>query len=427
MRRLIICWGAGLIVAALFPAGMTGQNPAPPAGEVTFARDVAPILYAQCAYCHRPGEVAPFSLLTYKDARPWARSIRQAVSARQMPPWNADPHYGDFRDPRRLSDSEVATIVAWVDGGAKEGNPGDMPPLPQFTEGWQIGEPDLVLTMAHPVPIPATGTIPYITVPTDYVFTEDRWVQAIEVRPGNRRVVHHAVAGAALPGENGGMGGSQNVHLYSPGLEAMVWRDGYGKFFPKGTRFSFQMHYNAIGTATSDQSRIGFTFSRTPVHTQVNTTIVLNNTLVVPPMAQKHEVIGAFQFPADARIHGLRPHMHLRAQLGTASLIRPDGSRSVLLHIPKWDDSWQNYYVLSRPERAPKGSILEYLASYDNSPANPLNPDPTKPVPWGQQVWDEMHSTYMTWTEVNEHNRNDDEPIQIPASRLFGSRATGTR
>jgi hypothetical protein len=163
------------------------------------------------------------------------------------------------------------------------------------------------------------------------------------------------------------------------------------------------------------------------VHTQVNTTIVANNTLVVPPMVQKHEVIAAFQFPAEARIHGLRPHMHLRAQLGTASLITADGQRRVLLHIPRWDDSWQNYYVLSRPARVAKGAVLEYLASYDNSPANPLNPDPQTPVRWGQQVWDEMHSVYMTWTPVNEHNAGDDEPIQIPASRAFTTGLTASR
>jgi hypothetical protein len=419
MRRLMVVWGLALGIAAAVPGVMTGQNAAPTtAREVTFARDVAPIMYAQCAYCHRPGEVAPFSLLTYKDARPWARAIKQAVQTRQMPPWNAHPDFGEFRDPRRLTDSDIATIVAWVDGGAKEGNPSELPPLPRFQEGWQIGQPDLVLEMSEPVKIPATGQIPYINVPTDYVFPADTWIQAIEVRPGNRRVVHHAVASASIPVEAGdGDGG--NVHLYSPGLEAMVWREGYGKFFPKGTRISFSMHYNAIGTATEDRSRIGFKFATTPVHTRVNTTIVLNQSLLVPPMTQKHEVIAAFQFPADARIHGLRPHMHLRAQLGTASLIRPDGGRSVLLHIPKWDDAWQNYYVLRRPQRVAKGSILEYLASYDNSPANPLNPDPAKPVPWGQQVWDEMHSVYMTWTEVNEHNQNDDEPIQIPARRLF--------
>jgi hypothetical protein len=425
MTRLMVCWGLAVFAAASFPYRLAGQNPSP-AREVTFARDVAPILYSNCTYCHRPGEVAPFALMTYKDARPWARAIKSAVTRRAMPPWNADPHYGEFRDPRRLSDSDIATVVAWVDGGAKEGNPADTPPLPQFVDGWQIGTPDLVLEMAEPVQIPATGTIPYITVPTNYEFPDDTWIQAIEVRPGNRRVVHHAVASASIPSDAGG-GDGGNVHLYSPGLEAMVWREGYGKFFPKGTRISFQMHYNAIGTATEDRSRIGFRFARAPVHTRVNTTIVLNNTLVVPPMVQRHEVIAAYQFATEARIHGLRPHMHLRAQLGTASLVRPDGSRNVLLHIPKWDDGWQNYYVLSRPERVPKGAILEYLASYDNSPANPLNPDPTRPVPWGQQVWDEMHSVYMTWTAVNDQNKNDDEPIQIPASRLFITGANSTR
>jgi hypothetical protein len=430
MKRLTLAWAVAVVAAASWSPDVAGQNRAPVSSsdrrDVTFAKDVAPILYKNCTYCHRPGEVAPFPLTSYKDARPWARSIKNAVTRRAMPPWNADPHFGDFRDPRWLSDADIATLVAWVDGGAKEGDPDDTPPLPKFVDGWQIGEPDLILEMAEPVKIPASGTIPYITVPTNYEFPQDTWIQAIEVRPGNRRVVHHAVASASIPSE-AGPGDGGNVHLYSPGLEAMVWRDGYGKFFPKGTRISFQMHYNAIGTATEDRSRIGFKFATTPVHTRVNTTIVLNNTLVVPPMVQKHEVVAAFQFPTEARIHGLRPHMHLRAQLGTASLIRPDGNRTVLLHIPKWDDGWQNYYVLSRPERVARGSVLEYLASYDNSPANPLNPDPTRPVPWGQQVWDEMHSVYMTWTAVNDQNKDDHDPIQIPASRLFTTGVNSTR
>ena len=403
---------AQALLAAAAPLGVAGQgSPAP--HDVTFTRDIAPIVYKNCAYCHRPGEVAPFSLLTFKDARPWARAIKQQVMRRSMPPWRAHPGFGEFRDPRVLSDRDIDTIVAWVDAGAPEGDPAQLPALPQFTDGWQIGVPDLVLTMTEPAQIPATGTIPYATYPTNHVFTEDTWIQAIEVRPGNRRVVHHAVASAAIPG-----GGGQNVHLYSPGLDAIVWRDGYGKFFPRGTRVSFSMHYNAIGTATTDQSTIGFKFARAPVHTQVNTTIIANNAILVPPMVQKHEVIGAFQFPTDARIHGLRPHMHLRARLGTASLIQKDGGRRVLLHIPDWDDGWQNYYVLAAPARVARGSVLEYLASYDNSPANPLNPDPTRPVPWGQQVWDEMHSVYMTWTEVNEHNKNDNDPIQIPIKAL---------
>lgn len=424
MRRLMTCWGIAVLAVAAFPYGLSGQRSEP--RDVTFARDVAPIFYENCAYCHRPGEVAPFSLMTYRDARPWARAIKQAVTQKTMPPWRAHPDYGAFQNPRVLSDHDIATIAAWVDGGAREGDPADTPAPPQFADGWQIGTPDLVLTMAEPVKIPASGTIPYATYPTNYVFPQDTWIQAIEVRPGNRRVVHHAVAQADFPGDSG-PGGSANVHLYSPGLEAMVWREGYGKFFPKGTTLSFSMHYNAIGTETTDQSKIGLKFATSPVHTQVNTTIILNSSIVVPPMVQQHEVIAAYQFQDDARIHGLRPHMHLRARLGTASLITPDGQRKVLLHIPDWDDGWQNYYVLARPQRVSRGAIVEYLANYDNSPANPLNPDPTTPVPWGQQVWDEMHSVYMTWTAINEHNVNDDEPIQIAPRVLFTSGISGTR
>jgi mono/diheme cytochrome c family protein len=423
MHARLLGWAVLVAAAAAMPRPTAGQA----ARDVTFSKDVAPILNSACVSCHRPGEVAPFSLLSFKEARPWAQSIKHQVETRAMPPWKADARFGEFRDGRTLSEREIATLVAWVDGGAKEGDPADLPPAPRFTDGWQIGTPDVVLTMQEPVRIPATGTVPYATYPTDFVLDRDVWVQAIEIRPGNRRVVHHAVAQADLPGVNVGPGGSQNVHLYSPGLEAMVWREGYGKFFPKGTRFSFQMHYNAVGRETTDQSKIGLKFATAPVHTQVNTTIVLNNTLLVPPMVQKHEVIAAFQFPGEARIHALRPHMHLRARLGTASLIQPDGVRRVLLHIPDWDDSWQNYYVLAKPARVGKGSILEYLASYDNSPANALNPNPLTPVPWGQQVWDEMHSVYMTWTAVNDRNRTDDEPIQIAPSRLFTAPATARR
>jgi hypothetical protein len=424
MRRLLACWALALLVVGAYPLAIKGQDVA--AREVTFTRDVAPIVFENCAYCHRPGEVAPFSLLSYKDARPWARSMKQQVSLRHMPPWNADAHYGDFRNPRVLNDKQIATIVAWADGGAKEGDPADLPPVPHFADGWQIGTPDLVVTMPEPVKIPASGTIPYATYPSNYTFEKDTWIQAIEVRPGNRSVVHHAVAQANLPSDSPNLGG-QSLHLYSPGLEAITWRDGYGKFVPKGTTISFQMHYNAIGRETTDQSKIGFRFATSPVHTQVNTTIIANTSLSIPPMLQHHEAIAAFQFPTEARIHGLRPHMHLRARLGTASLITPDGVRRVLLHVPRWDDSWQNYYVLAKPARVAKGSIVEYLADYDNSSANALNPDPTVQVNWGQQVWDEMHSVYMTWTAINPQNVNDDEPIQIAPNKAFTTGVTSTQ
>src|SRR5215471_1239403 len=413
MKRLILTVVA---LVAVLPFGLAGQ--AQPERDLTFTKDVAPIVYDNCVSCHRPGEIGPFSMLTYADTRPWVRSIRQAVVNRRMPPWLADPHYSSFKNDRRLSDKDVDTIVAWIDGGAKEGNPADMPKPPQFAEGWAMGTPDLILTMNKPFEIPAKGDIAWVNIPSnEYVFPEDVWVQAIEIRPGNRSVVHHAVAGLVPP--EGLQGAAENLHLYAPGLDAMIWRDGYGKFIAKGSRIIFQMHYNAIGKATTDQTKVGFRLAKAPVHTPVQTTIISNSSILIPPMVHSHEAVAAFQFPTDARIHGLRPHMHLRAKTGTATLVNPDGTRKVLLHIPRWDDAWQNYYILSEPLDVKKGSILEYVANYDNSPANPLNPDPKSPVAWGQQIWEEMHSVYMTWTQITPANANDHEPIQIASNKAF--------
>jgi hypothetical protein len=199
----------------------------------------------------------------------------------------------------------------------------------------------------------------------------------------------------------------------------MIWRDGYGKLIRKGTTISFQMHYNVIGRETSDQTKVGFIFAKKPVHTQVHTTIISNTSIVIPPMVTNFEAVAAYRFNGAARIHALRPHMHLRARTGTASLISADGVRSVLLHIPRWDDSWQNYYVLEKPLKVSQGAFVEYVANYDNSPGNALNPDPKATVVWGQQVTDEMHSVYMIWTEINEKNATDNEPIQISPNKAF--------
>jgi hypothetical protein len=423
MRRFMFL--SGVLTAMLVPVVIAGQNNQNNGSEsnsrandvlkeVTFSKDVAPIFYNNCVYCHRPGEVAPFSLLTYQSSRPWARAIKRMVVERRMPPWLADPHYSSFSNDRRLTDQQIQTIVAWVDGEAKEGNAVDMPTPPKFADGWQIGVPDLVLTMKEPFTIPATGVIPWVGLPSEeYVFPEDVWVQAIEIRPGNRSVVHHAVAQANsnTPGES--------LHLFSPGLDAMIWREGYGKLIRKGTTITFQMHYNAIGRETTDQTKVGFVFAKKPVHTQVRTTIISNTSIVIPPMVNNFEAVAAYKFNDAARIHAFRPHMHLRARTGTASLIAAGGARSVLLHIPRWDDSWQNYYILEKPLKVSRGAFIEYVANYDNSPGNALNPDPRATVVWGQQVTDEMHSTYMIWTEINDKNANDNEPIQISPNKAF--------
>jgi hypothetical protein len=335
-----------------------------------------------------------------------------------MPPWHADPHYGSFQNDKSLSEREIRTIVSWADGGAPEGNPGDLPAPPQFVDGWQIGTPSLVIA-APPQQVLARGTIPWLNVDADYVFPEDVWVQAVEVRPGHRRVVHHATVSVIYPNPAPGEPASQNLHLYSPGLDAMIWREGYGKRIPKGSRVSFNLHYNTIGTAVEDRTRLGLVFAKAPVHTEVRTSTLQNDRMLVPPMTNRHEVVSAFRIPTEMRIHALRPHMHLRGRTASASLVYPDGRRTTLLHIPKWDDSWQQYYMLLEPANVSQGTLLEYVATFDNSPANPLNPDPTKPVAWGQQVWEEMQSFWLTWTEVTDRNRTDRAPIQVPVNKAF--------
>lgn len=415
MWRSVAMLGSMIWIVAL-SHGLESQAPA--TGDVTFTKDVAPILYSSCTYCHRPGEIAPMSLRTYTEVRPWARAIRRAVETKRMPPWHADPHFGAFQNDKSLNARGIGTILAWVDGGAVEGNPADLPALPTFADGWQIGSPSLVV-LAPVQHVPARGTIPWLNVDADYVFPEDVWVQAVEVRPGHRRVVHHATVSLIDPNPAPGEPASQNLHLYSPGLDAMIWREGYGKRIPKGSRISFNLHYNTIGTPVEDQTRLGLVFAQAPVHTEVRTSTLQNDRMLVPPMASRHEVISAFRIPSNIRIHALRPHMHLRGKTAAASLVDPDGRRRAILHIPKWDDAWQQYYMLLEPATVTKGTVLEYVATFDNSPANPLNPDPTKPVAWGQQVWEEMQSFWLTWTEITDRNRNDQRPIHVPVNKAF--------
>jgi hypothetical protein len=420
---------AGAVLVLVFPFSLTGQNAVNSAAQedVTFTKDVAPILYGNCVYCHRAGEVGPMQLLTYNQVRPWARAIRQAVVLHRMPPWQADPHWGEFRNNRRLSDRDVQTIVSWIDGGSKEGNPADLPPAPEFVDGWQIGVPHLVVTMREAFKVQAKGDMPWVTLDSEYVFPEDTWIEAIEVRPGSRQVVHHATVGVIAPGESAGGMSQGNMHLYSPGLDAMIWREGYGKFVRKGSRLVFGLHYQANGKEQMDLTKVGFKFAKKPVHTVVNTTVLSNGNLLIPPMVRTHEGLTVFQFAKESRIHGLRPHMHLRGKNGTASLISPDGTRKVLLHIPQWDDGWQNYYVLAEPITVPKGALLEFVANYDNSPANPFNPNPQVPVEFGQQIWQEMHVIYITWSEVNDQNVNDTKPIQIAPNEAFTTGALSRR
>lgn len=411
--------GVGLFLALCGPASRAQT----PAASPTFSNDVAPIFYKHCASCHRPGDIAPMSLLTYEDARPYARSIRTKVADGLMPPWHADAPAGAFRNDRRLSSTEKETIVAWVAAGAPKGNEADLPPAPIFPAGWSVGTPDVVLTMEKAYEVAAVGEIPYqyFEIPTN--FTEDKWVQAIELKPGALPVVHHILAFSREPGGGRrapvytarvpdlaevrrnaapGFAGAANrgalIATTAPGTNALVFQPGEAMLIKAGSIITFQVHYTASGKAMSDRSSIGFVFAKQPPRREVRSGSFTNVLLAIPPGAAHHPVDAAVEFNVDTRVLALFPHTHLRGTEWEYRLVHPDGRSTVVLSVPRYDFNWQTYYEFAEPLMVPKGARLEARAHYDNSAANKFNPDPKVEVRWGEQTWEEMHYTGITFT-----------------------------
>jgi hypothetical protein len=377
------------------------------AKPVTYAKEVSRILQNRCQECHRPGQIAPFSLLDYESAKNWAETIKEVAHERRMPPWFADRSVNKFANDRSLSDQEIETLKQWVDAGCPKGNESDMPAPRQFAEGWFIGEPDVVLQMPQEFNVPATGTIGYqhFTIPTNW--DEDRWVQAVELKAGNPAVVHHIVM-FVRPGD--GRGGQrlrdssssdeQALGFFAalaPGYLPPAFPTGFGKKIPKGSNVVLQMHYTANGTAQSDRSSVGLIFAREPIHTEVRTRGIFNNFFSIPPGADNHEVKSAFRFPQDSIVLSFMPHMHLRGKDFEYVAEYPDGRREKVLSVPRWDFNWQVHYELAKPMEMPKGAKLLCTAHFDNSAANKANPDPDKKVSWGDQTWEEMMIGYINY------------------------------
>jgi mono/diheme cytochrome c family protein len=373
---------------------------APPvAAKPTFAKDVAPILYKNCVECHRPTMFAPMSLIAYEEVRPWARAIKQRVVAREMPPWSADPQYGEFENDPRLKKEDIDTIAAWVDAGSPKGDDKDLPKVPQYADGWTIGKPDVVFSVTEEYKVPAEGTIPYLyfKIPTN--FTEDKWIQAYEIRPSNRAVVHHVIASAQPPGGSArdertpgrvGLGG------ITPNKPGVVLPPGVAKRVPAGAEIIFQMHYTANGAPQTDRTSIGLIFAKEPPKKSTGGGNVLNIAFLIPPGADNHEVKSSRVFNEDAYLTDMMPHMHMRGKDMKYTAYYPDGRSEILLWVPKYDFNWQITYKLKQPKLLPKGTRLEVVAHFDNSTGNPFNPDPTQAVRWGDQTWEEMMIGWYT-------------------------------
>lgn len=453
-----------IVAVALIALGSSSANSN--MKEVTFTRDVAPIFFSNCAECHRPGEAAPMSLLSYKESRPWARSIKEKVATKQMPPWHADPKHGQFSNDRRLSQAQIDTVTAWVDQGAKEGNPKDLPPLPKFTEGWVIGKPDIVLEMPQEHTLEASGPdeYQYFEIPTN--FKEDVYVQMAEARPGNRKIVHHIIAfvsppakdgkqmqftkeqiekyqqeaekksmfrkegflmrmkpgmpvyddGCSLP--NGGNGESLDTKEesrgfdllvgFAPGMPPGLMEPGTVKRIPAGSKLLLQMHYSkATGKVEKDRSSIGLILAKQPADKHVYTHGIANVYFQIPPGADNHKVTSCWTAKDDIHLLTLMPHMHLRGKAMKFEAFYPDGRSEVLIDVPDYSFSWQTVYYLKKSIAIPKGTKMVVTALFDNSSRNKYNPDPKQAVRFGDPTYDDMMIGWITYTVDKQRLREE--------------------
>ena len=451
VMAVILVSGIGVVAA--------GQESVP-----TFTKDVAPILYENCVRCHRPGEVAPMSLTSYQEARPWARSIKAKVAAREMPPWFADPAFGSFRNDARLTQDEIDTIGAWADAGAPEGNDADLPAMPQFAAGWlhpSGAAPDAVIEMPLEFAVGANdGEIPMKGFFTPVPFEEDRFVEAVQAVPGNRPLVHHIVMFAQTlppdieliaselpqrPSRGGpddaqaaqneqaaqagtgpqfvfGSGETLWLGVYAPGWLFEQYRPGIGKRIRKDDYIHFNVHYQATGRDETDRSKVGLWFQDTlqrelVTHRVGETHIVEGRELVgatergarvpnIPPHVADWGITGITPIPNDVSLHAFAPHMHLRGKSMKYVVTYPDGRQETLLSVPKYDFNWQLFYELEEPIVLPAGSTIRTVSTFDNSINNRYNPAPDQEVYWAEQSWDEMFLGLMFYT-VDEQSEKD--------------------
>ncbi|HEX8913008.1 MAG TPA: hypothetical protein VF796_11660 [Humisphaera sp.] len=403
---------------AAAPAAPAGKTPAGlQGGHVTFNKDVAPILFDKCASCHRPGEVAPFSLLTYADAKRRSTQLAEVTGSRFMPPWLPAAGHGEFAGERRLNDSQIATIKAWADAGAPEGDPKDLPPQPKFVDGWALGEPDMVVKMPEKYTLRAEGRDVFriFTIPLE--LTEDKYVTAVDFRPGNRKIVHHALffldaSGQARkldeadkePGYSsaglgfvpaGGLGG------WAPGVTAHHLPDGVARILRKGTDLVVQVHFHPSGKVETEQSTIGLYFAKkVPQKLTLSLPKPLNRRqLDIPPGEKNFVMTDTFVLPFEVSVIGVFPHAHLLCKEIKIDATLPDGKVVPVIWIKNWDWNWQDEFLFKQEMRFPANTRVDQKYVFDNSADNERNPNsPPKRVTWGEQTADEMAISFFMIT-----------------------------
>lgn len=363
------------------------------AAAITYANQVSRVLQRHCVECHREGEIGPFQLTEYDEASGWSDMIAEVVREGRMPPWGADPDYGQFANARVMTDEEKQILYDWAAAGAPEGDIRNQADPPEFIEGWRLPrDPDVVLPMrAEPYDVPAEGIVEYQYFAVDPHFQEDKWVMASDIVPGDPSVVHHTIVFISPPGvdQRRGLGW---LSAYVPGQSSMLLPAGHARLIPAGSKLIFQQHYTTNGSKTKDLTKIGLVFADpNEVDHEVVTLYAVNGKFEIPPKAYDHPVRAKIDFwPEDARLLAIAPHMHLRGKSFRFEGTWPDGRQETLLNVPEYDFNWQHAYELAEPIEIPEGFIIECEARFDNSPRNSANPDPNAAVRWGDQSFEEM-------------------------------------
>ncbi len=408
-----------LLAAAAFaaaPSSSTDQT------AVTWAEHVAPLLFDKCVTCHRPGQTAPMSLMTYEETRPWAKSIRRATHERIMPPWFASPEHGEFVEDPRLSEEELELLAKWVEAGAPAGDLSNTPEAPTFTTGWQTGEPDVVFTM-EPFEITDEMEDHYHWVQVENHLDEDRWIKSMEVHATFAEAVHHNLtylgpSDATIASVQGaGAVDLDFVSGWGPGVMPMVYPEGYGKLLPANSTVFFQMHYHKTpgpGTGGIDQTSVGMTFYEEKPENVIATMWIVDPVLDIPPGEANYTSASSFTAEHEALLFNYTPHMHLRGKEMRFTAEYPDGQEEVLLDVVDYDFNWQLTYTPKEPKRIPAGTRIAVDAVFDNSADNPLNPDPTINVRFGEKTTDEMMVGFLHYSYVDKSKQVDMPTFSVP-------------
>lgn len=386
-----------------------------PTGDVTYSKHIAPLLQNHCASCHRPGEIGPFALLEYDEVVGWAEMIREVLADGRMPPWSANPEVGHFANDPRLSDDEKALISTWIENGCPAGDPRDLPEPRQWVEGWQIAQPDQVVRMPKPHQVAAEGVLPYEYVFIDPGWKEDKWIQAAEVRPGNRAVVHHILAFVITPlsrwRDARGAGAPSALTSFVPGSVPHSYAPGMAVYVPAGSRLMFEIHYTPNGTPQEDQSYLGVVFADpATVERRVDYQGAENRQFTIPAGVADHKLESSYEFKTDQLLLAMSPHMHLRGKSFRFAAHYPDGTTELLLDVPRYDFNWQLRYDLTEPKRMPAGTRLVCEGRFDNSADNLANPDPDAELHFGWQTWDEMMTGFFVSCEAEARTTASAEP-----------------